>query len=183
MKILLFNGSLENSPQSALNRIVAYVHENLQPHAEVKVLQLAEADIPIFSPYVTEEPETVQQMTEAFTSADAHIWFTPLYHGSMTGAMKNCLDWLEFTRNNPLPYLTDKYVGLVCIGEGLQAMQGITAMDNVAKSLRAWVLPFSVPVSRPDLFNSNEVMSLLYTDKLDLLTQLILNTEQKIKSL
>jgi hypothetical protein len=52
--------------------------------------------------------------------------------------MKNCLDWLEVTANRYEPYLTDKTIGLVCWADGLQAMQGINAMDVIAKSLRAW---------------------------------------------
>ena len=50
-------------------------------------------------------------MTETFRSADLHIWLTPLYHGSMTGIMKNCLDWLEISAKETTPYLTGKVVG------------------------------------------------------------------------
>lgn len=178
MKILLFNGSLDNDPQSAINRVISYFNDKLEQTADVNVLQLANANIPIFSPDVIKAPEPVRQMNEMFTSADAHIWFTPLYHGSMTGAMKNYLDWLEFTRTNPLPYLTNKYIGLVCMAEGLQAMQGITTMDQVAKSLRAWILPFSVPIARPDLFDSKNEITPFYSSKFDLLAQLLLNTRQ-----
>ncbi len=70
--------------------------------------------------------------------------------------MKNCLDWLEVTANRYEPYLTDKTVGLVCWADGLQAMQGINAMDAIAKSLRAWPLPFSVPIVRSALFDGEQ---------------------------
>lgn len=70
--------------------------------------------------------------------------------------MKNCLDWLEVTANRYEPYLTDKTVGLVCWADGLQAMQGINAMDVIAKSLRAWPLPFSVPIVRSALFDGDD---------------------------
>ncbi|WP_238555272.1 hypothetical protein [Chryseobacterium sp. P1-3] len=83
--------------------------------------------------------------------------------------MKNCLDWLEITANRYEPYLTDKTVGLVCWAEGLQAMQGINTMDAIAKSLRAWPLPFSVPIIRSSLFhNDNRTMiSDFYSEKFD----------------
>ncbi len=95
-------------------------------------------------------------MAQMFTSADLHIWLAPLYHGSIPGVMKNCLDWLEVTANRYEPYLTDKTVGLICWADGLQAMQGINAMDAIAKSLRAWPLPFSVPIVRSALFDGND---------------------------
>ncbi|MBB2949449.1 hypothetical protein FHR29_000181 [Sphingobacterium sp. JUb56] len=39
-------------------------------------------------------------------------------------------------------------MGLVCWADGVQAMQGINTMDAIAKSLRAWPLPYSVPISK-----------------------------------
>ncbi|WP_185673624.1 NADPH-dependent FMN reductase, partial [Elizabethkingia meningoseptica] len=103
--------------------------------------------------------------------ADLHFWLAPLYHGSIPGVMKNCLDWLEVTANRYEPYLTDKTIGLVCWADSLQAMQGINAMDVIAKSLRAWPLPFSVPVVRTSLFDTDNAkeISRLYAAKFDTL--------------
>ena len=47
-------------------------------------------------------------MCDLFLQSELQIWLTPLYHGGMTGMMKNCLDWLELTARLEKPYLTDK---------------------------------------------------------------------------
>ena len=117
-------------------------------------------------------------MAAAFRSADLHIWLTPLYHGSMTGIMKNCLDWLEISAKETSPYLTGKVVGMVCWADGGQAMQGITAMDAVAKSLRAWTLPYSIPVVRRSLYDDKGNIAKEYQMKFDRMTSLLLASKK-----
>jgi arsenic resistance protein ArsH len=100
----------------------------------------------------------------------------------MTGAMKNCLDWLELTSKNEKPYLTDKIVGLVCWADGGQAMQGINAMDAVAKALRAWVIPYSVPLVKNQLYTDTHrrELSVEPMHKLDRLLLLLGNARQSL---
>ena len=53
-------------------------------------------------------------------------------------------------------------------------MQGINAMDAVAKALRAWVLPFSVPVLKDHLFDpQTSDFSALYKTKFDQMISLL----------
>src|SRR5690625_8022460 len=85
-------------------------------------------------------------MTDQFLTADLHFWLSPLYHGSITGGFKYCLDWLEITAHLPRPYLTDKVVGLICWADGSQAMNGISTMANIVKSLLSWLVPNTLPI-------------------------------------
>lgn len=92
----------------------------------------------------------------------------------MTGAMKNCLDWLEMTSKNQRPYLTGKVVALLSWADGTQAMQGINAMDAVAKALRAWVLPYSLPILKDNLYDpATRGITEFYKNKLDMMVQLL----------
>jgi arsenic resistance protein ArsH len=146
----------------------------VQRGQEVRVFDLSDSGIPIFDMAIKEVPAAVKQMSRLFREADVHIWLTPLYHGSMTGSMKNCLDWLEVSSKEPDPYLTNRVIGLVCWGDGGQAMQGINAMDSVAKALRAWVLPYCIPVVRGWLFDRETgLFSDEYSRKFDLMIQLL----------
>ncbi|SEM44300.1 arsenical resistance protein ArsH [bacterium A37T11] len=155
MKILIFNGALESRIHATSHKIAQYFKKTAESYdSEVAVFNLSEAGIPLFDHTLDEVPTAVQDMNRLFREADVHIWLTPLYHGSMTGAMKNCLDWLEISAKESLPYLTNKVVGLVCWADGGQAMQGINAMDAVAKALRAWVLPYSIPIVRGGLYDT-----------------------------
>ncbi|REC74359.1 NADPH-dependent FMN reductase [Chryseobacterium elymi] len=170
MKALIFNGSLERRPESTSGRISRYFAERLEPSGfQTEIFTLADSGIPLFDTSLTKAPLAVERMSKLFLEADIHFWMAPLYHGSIPGVMKNCLDWLEVTANHYQPYLTDKTVGLVCWADGLQAMQGINTMDAVAKSLRAWPLPFSIPIIRSALFDPEDPakISALYSAKFD----------------
>ncbi|WP_213278892.1 NADPH-dependent FMN reductase [Chryseobacterium indologenes] len=184
MKAIIFNGSLERRTQSTSGLISNYFSERLKILGiQTDIFTLADSGIPLFDVTLSKTPLAVERMTQMFTDADLHIWLAPLYHGSIPGVMKNCLDWLEVTANRYEPYLTDKTVGLICWADGLQAMQGINAMDSIAKSLRAWPLPFSVPIVRSALFDpehSTEI-SELYSGKFDKLISIA--TTKKIESL
>ena len=174
MKALIFNGALERRPDSTSGRISNYLRQELtEAGVEAQVFNIADSGVPLFDFTLTKTPKAVEWMNHQFREADIHIWLTPLYHGSMTGVMKNCLDWLECSAKLPAPYLTGKTVGLVCWADGVQAMQGINAMDAVAKALRAWTVPFSVPIQRKELFDVEGKINGKYAERLQTLLQLL----------
>ena len=178
MKALIFNGALERRSASTSFHIVNFLTEEFKAAGiEPTVFNLADAGIPFLDMTIKETPRSVKVMAEQFKEADIQIWLTPLYHGGMTGAMKNCLDWLEVTAKDPLPYLTGKLIGLVCWAEGGKAILGIQAMDMVAKSLRAFVHPYSVPIVRKDLYKVEySDLSEEYTSRLCKLSQLLIQS-------
>lgn len=179
MKIMIFNGSFERRSESISHQIADYFQSALQQKdAEVTIFHVADADIPIFDVDQREVPESVIAMNKTFREADVHIWLTPLYHGSMTGAMKNCLDWIEYSAKEPEPYLTNKVIGLVCWADGGQAMQGINAMDSVAKALRAWTLPYCIPAVRRLLKDEKTgEFTEDYQHKFNLMSQLLVSSK------
>ena len=181
MKVLIFNGALERRENSASGRISQYLTDQLEPLGiETQVFNIAEGGIPLFDVTIKETPRSVEVMNLLFRDADVHIWLTPLYHGSMTGAMKNCLDWMQTSANLPNPYLTGKMVGLVCWADGVQAMQGINAMDAVAKALRAWTLPYSVPIQYSELYNDAGDIAESYQQRFNILLQLLVNGPNRV---
>lgn len=182
MKVLIFNGAMERNTDCTSIRLGNYLADNLSAkNTEVQVFNLANAGIPLFDTDIAEIPAPVEQMNEMFRKADVHIWLTPLYHGSMTGAMKNCLDWLECSAKSAPPYLTGKMIGLVCWAGGVQAMQGINSMDAVAKSLRAWTSPYSIPIKVGELFDTNDLINPAYQQRFELMLQVLLNGPNPVK--
>lgn len=175
MKAIIFNGALERKPLSTSGALSDYISGRLkESDVESKIFNLANSGIPLYDTTLKNVPHGVEVMNAMFLEADVHFWLAPLYHGSIPGVMKNCLDWLEVSAKNAEPYLTDRKVGLVCWADGVQAMQGINAMDAIAKSLRAWTLPFSVPIARSGLYEEGQsgVISPEYKKKLDLLIKI-----------
>jgi arsenic resistance protein ArsH len=183
MNVLLFNGCSDQRAESTGHRISDYLHRQLSEKGySVTQVNVSEANIPFFELRQAHPVPAVREMCSAFLQSDLQVWLTPLYHGGMTGAMKNCLDWLELTSRLEKPYLTDKVVGLVCWADGGQAMQGINAMDAVAKALRAWVIPYTVALVKDQLYTDahRRELAVEHTRKLDRLLGLLGNARQSL---
>jgi FMN reductase len=72
---------------------------------------------------------------------------SPLYQGTISGALKNALDWLHLLGDRDPPYLHDKVVGLISAAGGTQGLQAINTMEFVVRALRGWAVPYVVPVA------------------------------------
>jgi len=180
VKLLIFNGALGSSTDSISYKIIDYLKEYFkEKYIEISIYNLSENRLPILEIPFQEIPESVYKMTDLFSQSNVQIWLSPLYHGGIPGSMKNCLDWLEITSKNPRPYLSKQIVGLVCWADGVRAMQGINNMDVIAKSLRGWVLPYSVPISRRDLLTEDNNLQEIYKKRLSVMADLILEAIQK----
>lgn len=183
MKALIFVSHYGSNPNSISTVITDHIKQRLSDKGiQATIFNLSEAEIPLLDLKNKEVPDSVTRMTEQFLSADVHFWLSPLYHGSIPGDMKNCLDWLEITSHLPKPYLTDKMIGLICWAEGSQALNGITTMENIVKSLRAWSAPFTLPIVRKDFFDPVHIgnISFDYSEKLNLLIQLAISRKIKV---
>lgn len=174
-KAVIFNGDLDGS-KHAVSRIISnYIAAQLGAlnisHTQYNI---ADSSIPLLDLSLEKLPESVLEMTDLMTAADIHFWLSPLYHGAIPGVMKNALDWMEITATNPTPYLTDAKIGMICWANGSQAMQGINNMDAIAKALRAWPLPYSIPIVRRDLLekNNSRLITKMYRDKINLLIKI-----------
>ena len=115
--------------------------------ARVEALDVRQLDLPFWGPGA---PHTagVERLTDAAARADAMVWSSPMYHGTVSGAFKNALDWLQLLADGPRPFLTGVPVGLVATAGGVQGLQAVNTMEFVVRSLRGWTVPFVVPVAR-----------------------------------
>ena len=117
---------------------------------EATLLDLAELQLPLYAPG-SPTPPAAARLAEAVRRADALVWGSPLYHGSVSGAFKNAIDWLELLARDEPPYLTDKVVALVATAGGTQGLQAINAMEQMVRALRGVTLPLVVPIDRAHL--------------------------------
>ena len=69
-------------------------------------------DIPLFSTDITTSPESVKNLEQAINIADAVVIATPEYNYSITGALKNALDWISAMRPNPLTHKAISIMGV-----------------------------------------------------------------------
>jgi FMN reductase len=114
--------------------------------ARTQLLDLRQLDLPMFNP--EDEPnEAVSKLIESCHEADGMIWSSPMYQGTISGALKNALDWLRLLEAREPPFLHDKVVGLISTAGGTQGLQAINTMEFATRALRAWAVPYVVPVA------------------------------------
>lgn len=134
---------------SALERVLDAAR---RAGATTELFALGQLDIPMYA-WGRAPSADVVRMCDAFRAADAIVWSSPLYHGTISGLFKNAIDWLELLADRDPPYLADKPIGLIGVSAGIQSLQAITAMEQIARALRGWTVPLVVPIHRaPEVF-------------------------------
>src|SRR5277367_5662421 len=115
--------------------------------AETTMLDLRELDLPMYNPDNEEPTEAAARLIDACYSADGMLWSSPMYQGTISGAFKNALDWLHVLGARQPPFLHDKVIGLISAAGGTQGLQAINTMEFATRALRAWDVPYVVPVA------------------------------------
>lgn len=100
----------------------------------------------MYSPRISVLPPAAVQLAEATYEAQGLIWSSPLYHGTVSGAFKNALDWLQLLSGREPAYLTNKVIGLISTAGGVQGLQAVNTMEFVVRALRGWAVPLVLPI-------------------------------------
>jgi FMN reductase len=119
----------------------------------------------MFNPDISNEHhEQLEKVIEDLNWADAFVLASPDYHGSMSGAMKNFLDfyWEEFA---------GKTFGYICSSHE----KGLTVMDQMRTAVRqcyGWSLPYGVSINGEEDFNEKgEIVNSLLVKRLKILAR------------
>lgn len=125
--------------------------------AETTLLDLRALALPIYNPDDEKRPtESAARLIESCYGADGMLWSSPLYQGTISGAFKNALDWLHVLGQRDPPYLHDTVVGMISAAGGMQGLQAINTMEFSSRALRAWAVPYVVPIATAArVFDSN----------------------------
>lgn len=145
MKILGVSGSARaESYNTALLREAA----KLAPTGVEVELWEGIGDLPIYDQDLEADvPESVRRLREDWGSADAILFATPEYNGSVPGGLKNAVDWASRPKGDAA--LLNTTVGVVGASQGqfgaLWAQQDLRRILGIAG---ARVVGEAVPVSR-----------------------------------
>lgn len=94
MRIAIIAGS--NRLNSSSTRLARFVGERLRTDGhEVGLWDLHQKPLPFYAPDDNGQSEAVEQLTSLVMEADAIVLSTPEYHGSLSGVLKNALDYLD----------------------------------------------------------------------------------------
>ena len=104
--------------------------------------------LPFYDPHVPDRPEAASRLVKALREADGVVLVSPGYHGTVSGLVKNALDYVEDLRTDERPYLTGRAVGCVAAAQGWQAsVTTLTALRSIVHALRGWPTPLGAAVN------------------------------------
>lgn len=95
MKIAIIAGS--NRKGSTSTKLCRYIQTVAEQHGhDVVFIDLYTTPLPIYSPDEDSTHSHVQLLKNAAKEADAIVLSSPEYHGSISGVLKNAIDYLGF---------------------------------------------------------------------------------------
>ncbi|WP_340673803.1 NAD(P)H-dependent oxidoreductase [Brevibacillus agri] len=148
MKIVGIAGSMNKS--STTKQAVAIVLDAAKAAgADIEMIHLADWKLPIYDDRedASTYPEVVHRFVQKISEADGLVIGSPEYHGTMTGTLKNALDFLEGR------HLRDKQVALVGVAGGsMGATNTVNTLQLIMCNLHAWPLPASPSI--PSAYNA-----------------------------
>ncbi len=129
---------------------------------ETHLLDLRKTPLPMF--YSEEnETEEINLIKDRVKWADAFILATPDYHGSMSGSMKNFLDyfWSDFA---------GKLFGYICASHE----KGLTVMDQMRTAVRqcyGWSMPYGLSINGENDFENGLIKNPQIQTRLTILSR------------
>jgi FMN reductase len=116
--------------------------------AQVDLIVSRDLMFPIYDTETVDRDSSAQRFVAAVRAADAFIVASPGYHGSMSGMIKNALDYIEDTRSDERVYLDGMPVGCVAVAYGWQAtVSALHSLRVSVHALRGWPSPLGATVN------------------------------------
>lgn len=185
VKVIAMAGSLrKNSFNHTLAKLVA--EQALNAGAEVEVVTLSDYDIPFFNEDIEQQGPVadVESLKAKIRDADALIIATPEYNGSISGVLKNALDWVSRTAPDAKPAFANTTVAMVATSPGgLGGIRGFAHTRDVFVGMGALVLSQQLAVGNAyQAFNEQGQFSDEHSAKqAQTLAQNLVTTAAKLK--
>jgi FMN reductase len=149
--------------------------------ADVRALDfpMYDADRPL-----ADYPPSVHWLIAEAMRADGYILCSPTYHGTVSGAVKNALDILDYLANgtteDPDQTFRNKPVGLMACGGGAQNV--ITALFHTTRALEGITVPAVVGVSNSVVdIELDQVRDESTIDRLRNMTDQVIDLAQRLR--
>jgi FMN reductase len=105
-------------------------------------------ELPLYHPTDDARCETARALVDSVRRSDGVIVASPGYHASISGLVKNALDYLEDLREDERPYLSHRGVGCIATGAGWQAtVSTLGALRTIVHALRGWPTPLGAAIN------------------------------------
>jgi FMN reductase len=184
IKILGIGGSLEkrSSTLSALKYTLAAVSTM---GAEIELIDLGKLKLPIYNPLkgIRQGGPALKKIIPQVHSSDGYIFASPEYHGTVSGAFKNLLDYFEFLSSYSPPYLSGKPCGAIATGGGdLSGAATVQTIVNIVHSFRGISASSNVSIASSQMhFDKGAVISEHVQRRLKRLAEEVYSLALKLK--
>lgn len=116
--------------------------------ARILSISGSELLLPMYTPDFNERDAKSSALVQAIRECDGLVIASPAYHGSVSGLIKNALDYTEDLRTDPRVYLDGIAVGLIACAGGWQAgAQTLAALRSIVHALRGWPTPLGASLN------------------------------------
>lgn len=149
------------TPGGSAERLLLHAVARCRAHgAEATVFAGDAIDLPMYAPHRSERDARAQALIAALRTADGIIIASPAYHGTVSGVIKNVLDYAQDLATDPQPYFDGRAVGLMAVAGGWQAAGSTLAtLRSIAHALRGWPTPMAVTAnSSQPLFDAGGLL-------------------------
>jgi FMN reductase len=147
VNVLGIGGSLRADSQS--ERALRLALEGAaQAGAKTTLYSGADLVLPFYDPAEPARSPGAVRLVEELRAADGVVLVSPGYHGTLSGLVKNALDYIEDLRDDERPYLDGRAVGCVATAQGWQAaVTTLTSLRSIVHALRGWPTPLGAAVN------------------------------------
>jgi FMN reductase len=105
-------------------------------------------ELPLYSSEHLERTPAARALIEALRGADGILIASPGYHGSISGMVKNALDYGEDLRDDERVYFDGRAVGCIATASGWQAaVATLNVLRGIVHALRGWNTPIGVAIN------------------------------------
>ena len=134
---------------STTERAMRYVLDAAQrAGARTKLISGSSLQLPLYQPDNPERSDAARDLVAELALADGIILGSPGYHGSISGLVKNALDYAEDLRTDVRPYFSGRAVGCIATAGGWSgAVNTLGALRDIVHALRGWPTPLGAAIN------------------------------------
>ncbi len=169
IKLLGVSGSMRANSYSLKALEFVLYNAKTTHNSDIEIFDLRKNKLPIYEPNLdlnsisAVEKENIDKSKHLVEWADAIILASPDYHGSISGVLKNFLDyfWKEFT---------GKTFGYICASHE----KGLTVMDQMRTTVRqcyGWSMPYGISTSSNDFDKEGRIVNQKTILRLEMLSR------------
>jgi FMN reductase len=153
--ILGLSGSprMPSSTDQALRIALRYARAH---GADTELLAGGDLQFPIFGSADAISP-AVRRFLDLYRRCDGLMLASPGYHGSISGLLKNAIDYTDLLRETNCAYLDGKAVGCIVCAYGWQATgTTLVTLRSIVHALRGWPTPLGIAINSSQPFTDDD---------------------------